>query len=207
MKFGDVSGRLDTTGRPPSFQAVVAAIDANPQLVRWTAVFAQRNAELLLARLRPYPDVRIAAGWRHYNETSDDAVRFTLSVPIPVFDRNQGNILSAQESLAKTKAEREANRNALIVIAGRAYDSVQGSLRELAVLRETAIPKAVEASEAISQGYGQGRFTLLEVLDAQASVTQARLREQEALQTFHAGVAIIEGLVGNPFALARESTR
>ena len=93
------------------------------------------------------------------------------------------------------------------MIAGRAYDSVQGSLRELAVLRETAIPKAVEASEAISQGYGQGRFTLLEVLDAQASVTQARLREQEALQNFHAGVATIEGVVGNPFALARESAR
>jgi cobalt-zinc-cadmium efflux system outer membrane protein len=134
-------------------------------------------------------------------------VRLSLSVPIPVFDQNQGNILSAQESLAKTKADREANRNALIVVAGRAYDSLQGSLRELAVLRETAIPKAVEASEAISQGYGQGRFTLLEVLDAQASVTQARLREQEALQNFHAAVATIEGLVGNPFTLARESAR
>ncbi|GLR84929.1 divalent cation transporter [Bradyrhizobium iriomotense] len=206
-KFSEVSGRLDTMGRPPAFQSVVAAIDANPQLVRWTAVYAQRNAELLLARLKPYPDVRIAAGWRHFNETSDDAVRLTVSVPIPVFDQNQGNILSAQESLAKTKAEREANRNALIVIAGRAYDSLQGSLRELAILRETAIPKAQEAAEAISQGYGQGRFTLLEVLDAQASVTQARLREQEAQQNFHAAVATIEGLVGNPFTLARESAR
>ncbi|MCP3408941.1 divalent metal ion exporter subunit IhpA [Bradyrhizobium sp. CCGB01] len=206
-KFGEVSGRLDTTGRTPTFQSVVAAIDANPQLVRWTAVYAQRNAELLIARLRPYPDVRIAAGWRHFNETNDDAVRLTVSVPIPVFDQNQGNVLSAQESLAKTRAEREANRNTLIVVAGRAYDSLQGSLRELAVLRETAIPKATEASEAIAQGYGQGRFTLLEVLDAQASVTQARLREQEALQNFHVGVATIEGLVGNPFALARESAR
>ena len=63
-KFAAVSGRLDTTGRPPSFQAVVAAIDANPQLVRWNAVYAQRNAELLLARLKPYPDVRLSAGWR-----------------------------------------------------------------------------------------------------------------------------------------------
>ena len=95
----------------------------------------------------------------------------------------------------------------LVVVAGRAYDSLQGSLRELAVLRETAIPKAQEAAEAISQGYGQGRFTLLEVLDAQASVAQARLREQEALQNFHAGVATIEGLVGNPFSLAREGAR
>jgi outer membrane protein, heavy metal efflux system len=206
-KFATVSGRLDLTGRPPSFQAVVAAIDANPQLVRWTAVYAQRNAELLLARLKPYPDVRLAAGWRHFNETNDDAVRLTLSVPIPVFDQNQGNILSAQESLAKTQAEREANRNVLIVLAGRAYDTLQGSLRELAVLRETALPKSREAADAIAQGYGQGRFSLLEVLDAQASVVQARLREQEAQQNFHVAVATIEGLVGNPFALARESTR
>ena len=206
-KFSAVSGRLDATGRPPSFGAVVAAIDANPQLVRWTAVYAQRNAELLQARLRPYPDLRVGAGWRHYNETADNAVRLSISAAIPVFDQNQGNILSAQESLAKTRAEREANRNALIVIAGRAYDSLQGALRELAILRETAIPKSRQASDAILEGYGQGRFSLLEVLDAQASVAQARLRDQEAQQNFHIAVATIEGLVGNPFALARESAR
>ena len=206
-KFAAVSGRLDILGRPPSFEAVVAAIDANPQLVRWTAIYAQRNAELLLARLRPYPDVRVAAGWRHFNETNDDAVRLTLSVPIPIFDQNQGNILSAQENLAKTRAEREANRNTLIVLAGRAYDSLQGALRELEVLRSSALPKSRQAADAISEGYGQGRFTLLEVLDAQASVVQARLREQEAQQNFHVAVATIEGLVGNPFALVRESAR
>lgn len=206
-KFPTVSGRLDVTGRPPSFRVVVAAIEANPQLVRWTAVFAQRNAELLIARLKPYPDVRLSAGWRHYNETHDDAVRLSLSVAIPVFDQNRGNILSAQETLAKTEAERAANRNMLIIIAGRAYDSLQGSLSELTVLRDLAIPKARTASGAISEGYGQGRFTLLEVLDAQASVAQARLREQEALQNFHVAVATIEGLVGNPFALAGESAR
>ena len=206
-KFSVVSGRLDDLGRPPSFQAVVAAIDSNPQLMRWTAVYAQRNAELLLARLKPYPDVRVGAGWRHYNETGDDAVRLSLSVPIPVFDQNQGNILSARESLAKTRAERETNRNTLIVLAGRAYDSLQGSLRELKVLRDVAIPKSRQAADAIFEGYGQGRFTLLEVLDAQASVAQARLREQEAQQNFHVAVATIEGLVGNPFALTRESAR
>jgi len=205
--FTGVTGRLDTVGRPPSFPTIVAAIDANPQLVRWTAVYAQRNAELLLARLKPYPDVRISAGWRHFNETHDDAARLSVSMPIPLFDQNQGNILAAQESLAKTEAERQANRRTLIVVAGRAYDSLQGALRELAVLRETAIPKAQDAADAIAQGYGQGRFTLLEVLDAQASVAQARLREQDALQTFHVAVAVIEGLVGRPFTLARESTR
>ncbi|UGV26977.1 TolC family protein [Rhodopseudomonas boonkerdii] len=206
-KFSSVSGRLDAVGKPPSFQSVVAAIEANPQLVRWKAIYAQRNAELLLARLKPYPDVTVAAGWRRYNETGDSAVRLSVSVPIPVFDQNQGNILSAQESLAKTAAERQGNRNTLVVIAGRAYDSLTGSLRELAILRESAIPKSKDAADAIFEGYGQGRYTLLEVLDAQASVAQARLREQEAQQNFHVAVATIEGLVGNPFALARGSVR
>lgn len=206
-KFAIVSGRLDATGKPPTFQSVVMAIDANPQLVRWKAVYAQRNAELLLARLKPYPDVTVSAGWRRFNDTSDNAVRLSVSVPIPVFDQNQGNILSAQESLAKTATESKANRNMLIVVAGRAYDSLQGSLQELSVLRVTAIPKARNAAEAISEGYGQGRYSLLEVLDAQASVAQARLREQEAQQNFHVAVATIEGLVGNPFALARGSFR
>jgi cobalt-zinc-cadmium efflux system outer membrane protein len=206
FQYAAVSGRLEATGWPPTFGSVVAAIEANPQLVRWTAVFAQRHAELLLARLKPYPDVQLSAGWRHFNETGDDAVRLGISVPIPVFDQNQGNILSAQESLAKAGAERAVNKAALMVVAGRAYDSLQASLRELALLRDSAVPKARQAASAIGDGYGQGRFSLLEVLDAQATLAQAQLREQEALQNFHIAVATIEGLVGNPFALAREPT-
>ena len=75
------------------------------------------------------------------------------------------------------------------------------------MLRKSGIPKAQTVASEIEQGYGAGRFTLLEVLDAQANVAQARLREQEALQNYHVAVATIEGLVGNPFALARGNAR
>ncbi len=206
-RFAAVTGRLEATGQPPPFNTVVAAIDANPQLARWTAIYAQRNAELMLARLKPYPDVRVSAGWRHYNETGDNAVRLGISVPLPLFDDNSGNIAAARESVGKVRAERAAGRATLIAVAGRAYDSVQGALRELAALRGSAIPKARQAGEAIREGYAQGRFSLLEVLDAEATLAQARLREQEALQNFHVAVATIEGLIGNPFTLARERGR
>ena len=56
-------------------------------------------------------------------------------------------------------------------------------------------------------GYSQGRFTLLELLDVRGSLLQALLREQEALQNFHIAIATIEGLVGNPFTLIRESSK
>ena len=218
-RFGAAAGRLAVIGQPPPFRSVVQAIEANPQLMRWTAVTAQRNADLILARLKRIPDVQISAGWRHFQETvefsggqpvqftNDNAVRLGVSVPLPVFDQNTGNIIAAEDALAKTGAERAINKLVLISVAGRAYDAVNGSLAELKLLRTSVIPNARSALETIQSGYLQGRFTLLELLDVRGSVLQALLREQEALQNFHIAVATIEGLVGNPFSLARESSR
>ncbi|EKS34534.1 MAG: TolC family protein [Bradyrhizobium sp.] len=206
-RFGPAVGRLADIGRPPPFKAVIQAIEANPQLMRWTAITAQRNAELIIARLKAVPDLRLSAGWRHFQDTNDNAVRLGVSVPLPVFDQNTGNIIAAQESLAKTDAERTINKLVLLSIAGRAYDTLTGALAELKLLRSSVIPNARSAGETILSGYSQGRFTLLELLDVRGSLLQALLREQEALQNFHIAVATIEGLVGNPFSLTRESSR
>ena len=205
--FGAAVGKLTNIGEPPPFRSILRAIEANPQLMRWTAVAAQRNAELLIARLRVIPDPRISVGWRHFQNTNDNAVRLSVAVPLPVFDQNSGNIIAAQEALAKTDAERATNRLALTSVVGRAYDTLIGALAEIKLLRSSIIPNARSASETILSGYSQGRFTLLELLDVRGSLLQALLREQEALQNFHIAIATIEGLVGDPFTLTRGALR
>jgi cobalt-zinc-cadmium efflux system outer membrane protein len=200
-RFTSVAGQFSLIGRPPAFQTVLASIDGNPQLMRWTAIRAQREAELLTARLKPMPDIRVSGGWRHYKETGDNAVRLGISIPLPVWDQNRGDIIAAEQSLYKSQAERDVNRQALITIAGRSYDAIQGALAELALLRNSVLPNSRKAVEGIEGGYTQGRFSLIEVLDAQSSATQAAIREQEALLSFHTAVTTIEGLVGRPFML------
>ncbi len=202
--FSQVVGNLGQTGSPPPYPAVIRGLEGHPQLIRWTAVRAQRKAELLAARLKPVPDVRVGVGWRHFRDTGDNAVRLGLSMDLPVFDRNQGTIISAQETLARTEAERLINKTLLTVLLGRAYDTIMGSLQELALLRNAVMPNARVAVEGIESGYSQGRFTLLEVLDAQGVLAQAALREQDALVTFHTAVATLESLTGTPLRLARE---
>lgn len=206
-RFGKAVGRLAAIGQPPQFQTVIRGIESNPQLLRWTAVAAQRKAELLIARLRAIPDPRISAGWRHFQDTNDNAVRLGISIPIPVFDQNTGNIIAAQETLARTDAERAINKLVLISIVGRAYDTLVGALAEMKLLRSSVIPNARSAAETILTGYSQGRFSLLELLDVRGSLLQALLREQEAEQNFHIAIATIEGLAGNPFTLTRENSR
>ncbi len=205
--FALAVGDLSRVGRPPPFQTVLLGLDSNPQLIRWTAIRAQRDAELLSARLKPIPDLRIGVGWRHFRESNDNAVRLGVSIPIPTWDQNLGGIRVAEESRAKVDAERASSKAALILTLGKAYDTLAGSLREIEILRSSAIPNAQRAVEAVESGYGQGRFTLLEVLDAQSTAAQAALRLEEALIRFHNSVAILEGLTGVPFRLSREIPR
>lgn len=171
--------------------------------MRWTAIRAQRDGELLVARLKPIPDVTAAVGWRYYSENSESAIRLGVSMPVPVFDRNRGAIREAQENSQKVHAERAANRLSLIAVVAKAHDTATSQLQQLDLLRKTVLPAARQAFATIEAGYGQGRFTALEILDAYRTVADAELREQEALTSFHTAVATIEGLTASPINLVR----
>lgn len=205
--FGQVVGDLNRVFRPPPLPSILRGIDNNPQLIRWIAIRAQRDAELLSARLKAIPDVRVGVGWRHFRETNDNAVRIGASIAVPVWDQNLGGIQEASESRAKAEAERAVNRAALLQTLGKAYETLIGAMREIDILRTAALPNARRVTEAIESGYGQGRFTLLDVLDSQSAAASAAQREQEALVAFHTSVTILEGLTGMPLGPSREASK
>jgi len=205
--FGQAVGAFGSVTTPPALAILMRGFEDHPQLVRWTAIRAQRKAELISARLKPLPDVRLGVGYRLFRETKDNAWVFGLSMDIPLWDQNQGAILSAQETLAKADAERAVNKSALTILLGRTYDALQGSRREIELLQAAVIPKARESVRTVESGYAQGRFTLIELLDTQSALAQALLREQEALVTYHTAVATIEWLSGTPINPSRQRSR
>lgn len=201
--FTSVAGDWGRTLRPATLETLVKAIDDNPQLMRWTAIRAQRDGELLIARLKPVPDVTASLGWRYYDDNGASGIRLGVSMPIPVFDRNRGGIREAQENSQKVHAERAANRLALIGVVAKAHDTVTSQLQQLDLVRRTILPAARQTLATIEAGYGQGRFTVLEILDAYRLVADAELMEHDALASFHSAVATIEGLVASPAIMAR----
>jgi outer membrane protein, heavy metal efflux system len=205
--YAQAAGDLGAVGQPPSFQAVRRSLDSNPALIRFTAIRAQADAELLLERLKPIPDLRAGVAWRHFRETNDNAVRLGVSLAIPAWDQNLGNITAAQESRAKVEADLATARATLLLTLGRAHETMSGAAREIDILRSSALPNVRSAVEAMENGYSQGRFSLLELLDVQSSATQAALREVEALLSYHTSLATIEGLTGMPLRTTSERSR
>ncbi len=201
--FTGVSGDLGRLVRPAPLENLIKAIDDNPQLMRWTAIRAQRDGDLLVARLKPIPDVTASVGWRYYSENGESAIRLGVSMPIPIMDRNRGTIREAQENAQKVHAERAVNRLALVAVVAKAHDTATSQLQQLDLLRRTILPAARQAFSIVEAGYSQGRFTVLDILDTYRTVTDAELIEQEALSSFHTAVATIEGLIASPINLTR----
>ena len=162
-KFAAVSGRLDAIGRPPSVsKSVVAAIEANPHLVRWTAVYAQRNAELLAwARLRPYPDVRIAAGWRHFNQTQRRCRSgYSLFGADPGLRSEPGqHPFGAGEPRQDPGGARSEPEHADRARGPRLQFAAGRTGRAQQCLRSRA-PKSAAGREPFLRDTGKGRFTL-----------------------------------------------
>jgi cobalt-zinc-cadmium efflux system outer membrane protein len=201
--FASVSGEFGRVVAPAALPSLIKAIDDNPQLMRWTAIRAQRDGELLIARLKPIPDVTAGIGWRYYSDNGESAIRLGVSMPIPVFDRNRGGIREAQENAQKAHAERAVNRLTLIAVVAKAQATATSQLRQLDLLRRSVLPQARQTLATIEAGYEQGRFTVLEILDAYRTVADAELMEHDALASFHTAAATIEGLTATPVTLTK----
>ncbi len=139
---------------------------------------AQRGAaqaRVRLARADAVPDVTASGGVRRFAEGRETALVAGVSIALPFRDRNRGNIEAAQsESLAAESAARlariDANRERqdariLLGAAEVRYEALAGP----------GIAQAEEALRLARIGYNAGRFSLLELLDAQTALTTAKL--------------------------------
>jgi len=199
--FGSVAGDLDRVAPPPPLNSVLLDFDANPRLTRWNALGLQRDAELGVQRSLATPDLTVGVGPRRYSESNDTGVVFSLSMPIPVNNRNQGAIVEARRELEKVGQDKEATRDALYRDISDAYGELQAAWDEIGRLNTAVLPAARKAMSGVESGYAQGRFGIIDLLETQNTVSEAESRLGDALVAYHSAVARIEGLTARPLAI------
>ena len=130
---------------------------------------ANVRQELAAGRLDP----AVGAGVRQFSATGDVALVAGFSVPIPVFNRNQGNIAAARSNVAAAEARRASVLATVTVRARNAIANVEAAQARVAALEGAAIPEGLEALRLTQESYREGRASLLELLDAQNAYTAA----------------------------------
>lgn len=194
--FERAEGTLYTVAVLPPLELLMQRVAQNPDLARWNTEMDRRQATLALEETRRLPDLTVGGGFRHLRETDANALVMRLSVPVPLFNRNQGGILEARYQLAKGAEARRAAAVLAQTSLGARYAGLAAALAETTVLHDEVLPGAQRTFDAANEGYRQGKFSLLEVLDAQRTLFEARRQYIEVLTSYHKAVAEVERLLG-----------
>ncbi len=195
--FAEVTGDLSRLPHLPALAELEDRISRSPVLERWMVEMERRRKAVELERSQRIPDVELALGARHENEVDDIGFLLGFSVPLQIFDRNQGDLAAARSRLEKARAQARSARLAARASLAAAWQQMGAAHDEAEALRDAILPAAKQAFQAAEYGYRAGKFSLLDVLDAQRTLVQAQESYLRALASFHQAVADIEGLLGS----------
>ena len=130
---------------------------------------AEVGQQLAQRRLDP----AVGVGVRQFRGSGDVALVGGISMPIPVFDRNQGNIAAARANVTAFQARRASALATITVRARNAIAAVAAAEARVRALEGAAVPEAFEALRLAQESYREGRASLLELLDAQNAYRSA----------------------------------
>ncbi len=153
-----------------------ADVDARATLDVRLAETEQAIAEARLRgqRAEARVDPSVGLGVRQLRETGDRAFVANLSMPLPIFDRNQGNVAAARADVTAAAARRE---NAVVTAAAaiaNARADLDSTEARLAALEGAGIEQAREGVRLAELSYRAGKSSLVEYIDAQQAYAAMR---------------------------------
>lgn len=189
---------LDTTAfyaiAKPELAELEEKLKANPDLIKLNSGLEQSKARLELEQANAIPDPRVSVGVRDFRDSGDQAFVVGLSLPIPVFNANRGNIEKARHEMSRTEMDnRQFALNASAELT-QAHERMENAYVQAQTLKTEILPSADKAFRLSREGYGAGRFPYLEVLDAQRSLFGVKQQQIEAIREFHTAKAQVERL-------------
>ena len=202
-QFTEASGELELLVAVPSLQQLLLRAESNPARNRATTEVARRSALLAGEQAKRFPDLTVGAGVKRSTEGRKNLPLITLSMPLPFFDRNQGNVLAARQQVEKARDEQAFLDTRLKSELGQTFARLQAMEMEINTLRGEILPGAKSAFDAATLGYQLGKFGFLDALDAQRTLFLSNQQYVRALAEYHRTVADIERLIGEPLNAER----
>lgn len=196
--FGPVETDLYRMPVPLEFDKLIARLQTNPDFTRFASEARLRDAEVRLAQAQRMPDLQLTGGVRRFESSNDRA--FVLGVSMPLFAGRQ-----AAPAIAEAQARRgevDARRDATFIKARAqifdVYQELRHAIAETEMLQKDILPQMEAALRETQYAYERGRYSYLELVDAQRAFLEAKRGLIEAAANAQLFQTEIERLTGEP---------
>lgn len=179
---------------PNSFDKCLADLRGNPELLRSQMEYLAAQQNLNLEKSLAIPDVTVTLGYKTLQDTGNRGLILGASIPIPLFNQNQGNVQRARAQKVKTHDQYIELELALENKLSIAHKDLVRAYLEADQIRSTVLKVAVQSFELAQEGYKEGKFEYLDMLDSQNTLFEVRERYIQAVLNYHKSMADIEYL-------------
>ena len=132
---------------------------------------AKTDYRLAVANGSTDPTLGVDVGWPQqpadYSPPVNAYMGVSVSIPLRVFDRNQGNKLHTQIDLTRTERLADATRNQVLADVASAYATVMSTVALLQPYQARYLTQATRVRDTMSYSYQRGGAALIDFLQAQ----------------------------------------
>jgi cobalt-zinc-cadmium efflux system outer membrane protein len=180
----------------PPLDALLAGAAHAPAVRLARSERTARAAQVDVARAARMPDLTLSAGTQRDDGVGRRQAVFGIALPLPLFDRNAGNLAAALRRSDRAADELAAAAADTIAQVTAAHARYAAARRDADLLRQDVAPQAQHAYEQTLKGFEYGKFAFLDVLDAQRTWFQVQARRWDSTLAACRAYAELERLAG-----------
>lgn len=170
------------------------ALDQRPDLRAAQLGVKAAQSQIRLAKANGKQDLDVTFDYSHVSGTSSGS--FFFNIPLPVFNRNQGEVARTRFALTQADFTAKATEETVLTDVRNAYEAVKDNEEIVGLYQSGYLDQARESRDITEFSYRQGAAALLDFLDAERSYRATELAYRQALATYMLALEQLRQTVG-----------
>jgi cobalt-zinc-cadmium efflux system outer membrane protein len=171
------------------------ALENRPDLKAAQLGITAANSQYTLAKANGKQDFTVQGNYSHVNSIS--ALSFSFSIPLPIFDRNQGTIAQTRYAIAQAREQQKATSGQVLTDVRDAYLGLQSNDRVVQIYRNGPLDDAKRSRDISEYAYRRGAIALLDFLNAERNYRSTQLAYRQAVAAYVTSLEQLRQAVGS----------
>lgn len=171
------------------------ALGLRPDLQAAQRSIISAQSQVALAKANAKQDLDVSFNYTRYNQSNLGALYF--NIPLPIFNKNQGEIARTQYALTQSQFQKTASEQAVLTDVKTAYEALRRNEDTLQLYNKGYLQQAQESLEITQFSYQHGAASLLDFLDAERSYRATEFSYRQALANYMVALEQLRQSVGS----------
>src|SRR5580698_182996 len=171
------------------------ALENRPDLKASQLGITSANSQYTLAKANGKQDFTLQANYSHVNSIS--AFSFSFSIPLPIFDRNQGTIAQTRYAIAQAREQQKLTNGQVLTDVRDAYLAAVSNDKIVQIYRNGPLDDAKRSRDISEYAYRRGAIALLDFLNAERNYRATELAYRQAVAAYVTSLEQLRQAVGS----------